>query len=324
MHVLHHQPGRVSHAGRRENDTPTAQVAGIYDRAGKEYAVYADGDLSRLFSFDGIHGYADREIWRVLDEKLINLKARGATSIRLLDAGCGPGTWLRRMIARARELGFSSITARGFDISRAQIEQARVFSRDLADSPGANVMFDVADLTQPLPEADGVVDIALCLYSVLGHLPVGALPDVSRELSRVTSGHLVISVRSIGSLPSGFVGPIEAVRYLQHDHDRDLCEIELQDRSRATFSLHLFTAAELRRCFAQDFIVEDVRGLDLFHTRFTPDTRWSPSRWRADKHFCDELAELEELYVTRSEFVDWAMHIMLVASGLSAQRNDVA
>lgn len=88
MDVLHHQRGRVSHAGRRENDTPTAQVAGIYDRAGKERAAYADGDLSRLFSFDGIHGYPDREIWRVLDKKLINLKARGATSIRLLDAGC--------------------------------------------------------------------------------------------------------------------------------------------------------------------------------------------------------------------------------------------
>ena len=324
MTVVRYQPARVSHAGRRLDHTPTEQVAAIYDRAGKGYAAYADGDLSQLFSFDGIHGYADRQIWRVLDKRLADLRASGATSIRLLDAGCGPGTWLRRMIVRALDLGFSSITARGFDISHSQIEEARSFARDLTDIPGVYLAFDVADLTEPLPESDGAVDIALCLYSVLSHLPVDELPDVSRELARVTSGLLVVAVRSIGSMPSAFVYPIETIQFLRHDHNRDQCEIELQDRSRAIFSMHLFTEAELRKCFAQHFAVEDVRGLDLFHTRFAPDTRWSPSYLQADKRLCNELARLEEMYATKSEFVDRATHIMLVASSLSAKTNGTA
>lgn len=318
MTVLHYPTVRVSQI----EPTPAAQVAVIYDRAGKDYAAYADGDLSQLFSFEGIHGYADRQIWHVLDRKLTDLRACGAASVRILDAGCGPGTWLRRMTVRARELGFSRITARGFDISRSQIDQARSLAADFSASSEVHLTFDVSDLTEPLSETDSAVDIALCLYSVLSHLPVGRLPDVSRELSRVTAGHLIVSARAIGSVPSGFVYPIESIRHLRHDHDRDQCEIELQDRSRARFSMHLFTAAELKECFARDFYVEDVTGLDLFHTRFSPDSRWNPSSLRAEQSLCDELAQLEKIYATKPEFVDRATHIMLVAATPSAKHRN--
>lgn len=162
---------------------PKSAVAVIYDRAGKDYAAYADGDVAELFSFDGMHGYADRQVWRVLEKKLTDLRARGATSVRLLDAGCGPGTWLRRMVMRAHDLGFSSITARGFDISHSQIDQARSLAGALFGTSGVHLAFNVADLTEPLSEADGTVDIALCLYSVLSHLPVGQLSDVARALA---------------------------------------------------------------------------------------------------------------------------------------------
>lgn len=313
MAVLRYQAVRVPQAESSSKPALAAQVAAIYNRAGTDYATYADGDVSKLFSFDGIHGYADRQVWHVLDQKLTALKARGATSVRLLDAGCGPGTWLRRMVMRAHDLGFSDITARGFDLSYSQIEQARSLARDLSVAPGIRLTFDVADLTRPLSEPDGVVDIALCLYSVLSHLPVGRLSDVSREFSRVTSGDLVVSVRSIGSMPSAFVYPIESIRSFRHDHSRDQCEIELHDRSRAIFSMHLFEAAELRDCFAQDFVVEDLRGLDLFHTRFAPDARWCPPDLQADKGLCDELAELEAIYAVKPEFINRATHLMLVA-----------
>jgi SAM-dependent methyltransferase len=226
------------------------------------------------------------------------------------------------MIVRALELGFSNVSARGFDISHSQIEEAQSASSDLTNNSAVHLTFDVADLTKVLPEENGTMDLTLCLYSVLSHLPVRILPDVALELARVTSGHLVVAVRSVGSVPSGFVYPIEAIRYLRHDHDRNQCEIELQDRSRATFPLHLFTAAELRTFFAQHLLVEDVRGLDLFYTRFAPDIRWSPSHLRDDKRLCDQLAELEESYATRPDFVDRATHIMLVAKSLSATTND--
>ena len=67
--------------------------------------------------------YSDRRIWTVLEAKLIDLRATGASSISILDAGCGPGTWLRRLVTRAHVLGFSTITARGFDVARAQVQR---------------------------------------------------------------------------------------------------------------------------------------------------------------------------------------------------------
>jgi hypothetical protein len=39
-----------------------------------------------------LHAYADRQIWNLLEKKLVELRATGARSISILDAGCGPGT----------------------------------------------------------------------------------------------------------------------------------------------------------------------------------------------------------------------------------------
>ena len=108
----------------------THTVAAIYNQAGDDYVAYADGDPTQLFAFDGMHAYADRRVWALLETKLANLRASGASSVTLLDAGCGPGTWLRRLVTRARALGFTTITARGFDIAQAQIKRARVLARN--------------------------------------------------------------------------------------------------------------------------------------------------------------------------------------------------
>src|SRR5262245_7172603 len=94
------------------DDDASDDVADIYNQAGDDYVSYADGDLSQLFAFDGAHGYADRRVWAVLEAKLADLRATGAKAVTFLDAGCGPGTWLRRLVKRAHALGFSSTTAR--------------------------------------------------------------------------------------------------------------------------------------------------------------------------------------------------------------------
>ena len=130
---------RVGHSVLTVDDEATDDVADIYNDAGDDYTAYADGDPSRLFAFDGMHGYADRCVWAVLEKKLTDLRASGASSVRLLDAGCGPGTWLRRLVTRAYALGFSSITARGFDIAQAQIQRARLAARNLSSLPGVNL-----------------------------------------------------------------------------------------------------------------------------------------------------------------------------------------
>jgi SAM-dependent methyltransferase len=295
------------------NNGATDKIAAVYNQAGDNYAAYADGDPTQLFVFEGMHSYADRRVWALLEAKLADLRASGASSVSLLDAGCGPGTWLRRLVTHARALGFTAITARGFDIAHAQINRARVLARTLSDPPGVSLTFDVADFRDRLPEADASVDITLCLYSVLGHLPIAGLTDIAEEIARVTSGYFVTTVRSIGSTPTAFVESIEKVRQLKQDHVRNKCDIELGDGRRIALDFHLFTARELAGYFAHRFDIEDLRGLDLFHGRFAPDARWNPDDAHVDDHFSDELAGLEEAYATHPKFIDRATHLLLVA-----------
>lgn len=297
----------------RSSEETAGNIAAIYNQAGDDYLAYADGDPTQLFAFDGLHAYADRRLWSLLESKLVDLRNSGASSVRLLDAGCGPGTWLRRLVTRARALGFASITARGFDVALAQIQRARLLSRNLSGLPGVSLTFDVADLRGRFPEADASVDITLCLYSVLSHLPVASLPGISAEIARVTSGHFITCVRPVGSTPTACVDSIEKVRQLKDDHARNRSEVELSGGRRIAFSFHQFTAAELRGYFASHFDIEDLRGLDLFHTRFMPDSRWNPASLRADVQLSDGLVQLEEAHATNPEFMDRAVHLLLVA-----------
>jgi SAM-dependent methyltransferase len=303
----------VGHSVLAVDNEATDDVADIYNQAGDDYVSYADGDPSRLFAFDGMHAYADRCVWAVLEKKLTDLRASGASSVRFLDAGCGPGTWLRRLVVRAHALGFSSITARGFDIAQAQIQRARLAARNLSSLPGVNLTFDVADLADRLPESDASVDLTLCLYSALSHLPITRLPEISKEMARVTSGYCITTVRPTGSTPTAFVDSIEKVRRLKQDHVRNRCEIDLSDGRHIAFSFHQFTALELRNDFAGCFDIEDLRGLDLFHSRFMPDSRWNPVSPPGDGQLADQLERLEETHASRQEFMDRATHLLLVA-----------
>ncbi len=170
------------------------------------------------------------EFWVLLEAKLTELRATGASSIAILDAGCGPGTWLRRLVVRARELGFTTITARGFDVAQAQVQRARLLARNLSGISGIELTFDVADLMSELPEGDASVDLTLCLYSVLSHLPVASLPKIAAEIARVTSGCFIATVRSVGSTPTILVDSIEKARHFRHDNGLDQLEIELCNR----------------------------------------------------------------------------------------------
>jgi len=115
-------------------------------------------------------------------------------------------------------------------------------------------------------------------------------------------------------MPTAFVDSIEKVRRLKQDHVRDRCEIDLSDGRHIAFSFHLFTAVELRNHFASCFDIEDVRGLDLFHSRFMPDPRWNSDSPSGDSQLADELERLEKAYAACAEFMDRATHLLLVAS----------
>ena len=172
------------------HDSAAANVAAAYNQAGGNYVAYADGDPTRLYAFDGLHAYADRHLWAVLEEKLTSLRATGTSSVRILDAGCGPGTWVRRLVTRAHTLGFTNITARGFDIARAQIQRAQMLARNLTKLPGVDLTFDVADLTatylRPTPRRTlhfaYTVSLAICQSQACRRSP-----QKSRALPQGTS-----------------------------------------------------------------------------------------------------------------------------------------
>jgi SAM-dependent methyltransferase len=252
-------------------------------------------------------------VWSILDGKLLELRAAGMRSIRILDAGCGPGTWIRRLVTRARALGFTRIHDRGFDMAEAQIRRARHYARALPNLAGVELTFDVADITRPFPEADTSVDLTLCLYAVLNHLKAEDLACLMAEIGRVTAGHFVTTVRAAGSPPTIYVDGIEHARSFQQDNGTDQIDVELDDGCHMAFRSRLFTAAELRQVVGRHLEIETLSGLDLFHGRFARDPRWNPS-WLADNRgFLDELARLEEQYGSDPDFIDRAAHLLLVA-----------
>ena len=298
----------------RLHDDIEHTIAAAYNQAGDKYEAYADGDQRQLNSFQGQYAYGDRRIWSLLDDKMRALRSKGARSIRILDLGCGPGTWLCRLVTRAWALGFTSITARGIDIADAQVRRAQARSRNLAELGGVSLDFEIGDICTQLPEADASIDLCLCLYGVLNHIPSDRLPGVLAEVARVTRGDFVTAVRAIGSTPSICVDEVEEARWFLQDNRANRLEAELQNGRRISFDFRLFGAAELQALAAVYFELKDLQGLDLFHGRFAGDRRWNPPRSAVSAQFARELERLEELYCRDSEFVDHATHLLLVAA----------
>lgn len=289
-------------------------IATAYNLAGDDYLNYADGDPAHLFAFGGRYGYGDRKIWELLDTKLRVLHISGADTVRILDMGCGPGTWLRRVVTRAREIGFRHVIARGFDIAEDQVRRARELSATLSNRRGVDLSFETGDICERYTEADASVDLSLCLCGVLNHLPARDIPPVLREIARVTRGDFVTTVRAVGSTPSIFVGAIEDARAFSQDNLNDRLFVELQNGRRVSLSAHLFAAAELRALAVAHFAIKDLFGLDLFHGRFANDPRWNPSNCSRSAKFGGELERLEKVYCHDAEFIDHATHLLLVGT----------
>jgi hypothetical protein len=143
---------------------PITDIGAAYNQVGQGYVAYADGDTQRLFAFEALHSYADRRLWLRVRASLRDLRKAGADSVSILDAGCGAGIWLRSAVSCARALGFSTITARGFDFADTQIQRARALAQDLAQLPGVHLTFEVADLKERLPTHRSISHSASIVY----------------------------------------------------------------------------------------------------------------------------------------------------------------
>jgi SAM-dependent methyltransferase len=288
-------------------------VGADYDRAGERYRAYADGDLNRLYNFDSQYGFGDRETWARIGQALHELRVKGVRELSVADLGCGPGTWLRRIIDRARQMGFTRITARGIDLAEAQVRRARILSHGLAAHSDVNLRFEVGDIRSRMPESDGSVDICLCLYGVLNHLPAEDLPALFGEVARVTKGHFFTTVRAIGSTPTVYVEDVKAARSYRQDNVRGRLDIEFQDGSHTSFPSHLYGAAEIRALAAPALVIDDLTGLDLFHGRFANDPQWNPAEATPNADFLHALRALESRFSHDPAFIDHATHLLMVA-----------
>lgn len=283
------------------------EAATAYDAVGDAYLRYADGNIEALFEFSSRYGFADREIWKRLEAELVSLRTSGRTSVRIVDAGCGPGTWLMRCALRARALGFAKVEGVGFDISPSMIDLALQSRTKLQDS-SIRLDFEVADVATGLVP-DQSADIVLCLYGVLNHLPVSQHLAVASNL--VAAGRsLFVTVRTIGSLPSIFITGVEQARDFHQDNEHDRLEIDLVDGRHIEFPSHLFSADEFQALFAPYGHIVERAGLDLFHGRFAPDARWNPADL-GDAQFHEALERLEHLCCSDPRFLDRAAHILL-------------
>ena len=69
----------------------------IYNRAGDDYVSYTDGDPSQPFAFDGMHAYADRCVWAVLEQNCptcgLPVQAQSGSSMRVADPVHGCAGW---------------------------------------------------------------------------------------------------------------------------------------------------------------------------------------------------------------------------------------
>ncbi|MGH6614548.1 class I SAM-dependent methyltransferase [Sphingomonas sp.] len=291
----------------------TNDIAHAYDRAGARYLNYADGTAGDLFDFGSGYHYGDRRIWQAIEAKLVGFAEAGHQRLTVLDAGCGPGTWLRRVVTRAHLLGIPEICATGFDISGEQIAIARLQTSTLRQLPGVRLRLEERDLATPLSEEDASIDLCLCLNGVLNHMPAAHRASVAADLARVTAGKLFVTVRTCGSQPSIFIDRIDAATDFHHDDRTDRLEINLRDGHRVEFDLHLFHASEVRALFAPHIDIIRLSGIDIFHSRFTPDPRWNPAEGAEDAAFHRDLELLEQAYAADPHFIDHATHVLMIA-----------
>ena len=298
--------------------TPRA-IASAYDHVGDEYGCYADGEgLEDPSEGPSRFAHADAIVWETIRKTIDQLRAAGVSTLRVLDAGCGPGTWIRRIAAYAHRLGLG-VEAIGVDISEGQLEIARKQAESFK-----------ARLSEWQVETR-VLDPRPCRTAALARwalppgrvqlrrsqsLPKSALPRVAEELCRVASDRVIATVRALASPPTGCIIGTEQVREYHQDCGRGELALVLKDGTEHLLTFNLYSAETLKALFAPHATVVDLRAIDLFLSRFAPDANWTgnlvnclPGRQEVVR----KLQETEEALCRQAGWVDHGTHVLIVA-----------
>lgn len=140
--------------------------------------------------------FDDRRCSPAADAGLTALREDERRSVRIVDAGCGDGTWLIWAAMRARTLGFTAIEAHGVDVSASGIARARAKAgavRDLA----IGLTFAVDDLPAALAaEGEEPADLVLCLGDAFDAVTADRRPALARTLAGAGEAVLLAALPS--------------------------------------------------------------------------------------------------------------------------------
>lgn len=310
--------------GQGVNRTATA-----YNHVGDAYSRYADGEgadgvlapANRFARSDGI-------VWETLCTAIDELHKAGVSTVRVLDAGCGPGIWTKKIAEYARRNGLA-IAVVGFDISRTQLDLARnqaaaLFSRCSNDAK-STLEFLEHDLEKPLPWDDGYFHIVLCNYAVLNHIAERMLPHAIGEICRVASVRVIATMRAVGSPASACIIGMEQVREYRNDPSCGQLSLVLKDGSQHRLPFNMYSAQAIEAFFAAHASIVDIRALDLFVSRFAPDENWNASLLAGMPDrlaVVQRLKEMEDTLCRLPGWVDHGTHILVVVQPKSTKDED--
>jgi SAM-dependent methyltransferase len=308
---------------RRAGIVPSEGTASAYDHAGDDYLRYADGeDLDDAPAPVARSAQADTIVWQTICSAIEALQRDGASTLRILDAGCGPGTWLRRIAVHAHRQGLR-VDAVGFDISTGQLDIARrraeTLSAHIGDGEAPKLEFVRHDLVDPLPWQTGQFHVVLCNFAVLNHLARAALPTAIAELCRVASQRVIATLRALASPPTACIVGTDQVRQLHEDCARGRLHLLSKDGTRHVLTFNLYGADALKALFAPHAAIADLRAIDLFVSRFAPDANWTKTLVEGlagRQQVMQRLKELEEPLCRLPGWVDHGTHVLIVARPL--------
>jgi SAM-dependent methyltransferase len=312
-HAVVGRRDRIKHA----RPTPVSATARAYDQVGEAYGAYADGREADEGCSANRFAHADSIVWASIRKTIDELREPGITTLRILDAGCGPGTWIGRVAAYARRADLD-IDATGFDIAEGQLAIARWRMAGAAGSASANarVRFLTHNLADPLPWSDGEFDIVLCNYIVLNHLDRSALPGAIGELCRVASHRVIATLRAVASPVTACIVGTEHVTEYHHDCRSGELRLVLKDGSEHVLTLNLYSAERLKALFGTQATIVDLRAVDLFLSRFALDENWTAHLVRTlpgREQVLRSLQDAEEQLCREPAWLDHGTHVLLVA-----------